>query len=196
MKPILVLAMHVCIEMDIGIRINISLAAAHMQTLTYLPRQISTQELTEVVIFDEVPSGTLHGDGFAEDIGLQQETMRFDFRVVRVEVRVRWKDHDSGDPSAVLTLKRKTKNQILGELDLAEYDRGSTPDEVTTVTFDLKPDDQNPFWQTGATGKFESDLHSRNSSLTMLQSLASQQATTVQASRLFCIITSAMKSVS
>merc|ERR1712032_43714 len=37
--------------------------------------------------------------------------------------------------------------------DLAEYARGSSPNEVTTVKFDIKPDDQNPFWQTGATGE-------------------------------------------
>ena len=109
------------------------------------------------MIFDKVPSGTLHGDGFAEDIGLQQETMRFEFRVVRVQGRVRWKDHDSGDPSAMLTLKRRTKKQLFGELELAEYARGSSPDEVTTVQFDFKPHVQDPFWQQGATGKVAPD---------------------------------------
>ena len=160
--------------------------------------QISTTEtkVTATVLFDKFPSGKLIGDEFAEEVGFDKKDMAFDFQIVRVHGRVRWKDHGSGEACAVLTLKRRTKKQILGELDLAEYDRGSSPDEVTTVKFDLKPDDQNPFWQSGATGTFESDLHSRNSSLTMLQSLASQQATTVQASRLFCTITSAMKSVS
>ena len=147
-----------CIEMDIGIRINISLAAAHMQTLTYLPRQISTQELTEIVIFDEVPSGTLHSDGFADDIGLQEEKMRFDFLVIRVQGHVRWKDHGSGDPDAVLTLKRRTKKQLFGELELAEYARGSSPDEFTLVPFDFKPHVQDPFWQQGATGKVAPEL--------------------------------------
>ena len=132
--------------------------AAHMQTPTYLPRHISTQELTKIVIFDKVPSGTLHGDGFAEDIGFQQKKMRFKFRVVRVQGRVRWKDHGSGDPSAVLTLKRKTKKQIFGELELAKYARGSSPDEFTPVQFDFKPHAQNPFWQQGATGKVAPDL--------------------------------------
>ena len=110
------------------------------------------------MIFDEVPSGTLHSDGFPEDIGLQQATMRFKFRVVRVQGRVRWKDHGSGDPSAMLTLKRRTKKQTFGELELAEYARGSSTDEFTLVPFDFKPHAQDPFWQQGATGKVAPDL--------------------------------------
>ena len=144
--------------MNIGIRIDTALAAPRMPTLTYLPRHISTQELTKIVIFDKVPSGTLHSDGFADDTGLQQEKMRFDFLVIRVQGRVRWKDHGSGDPDAVLGLKRRNKKQIFGELELAEYARGSSPDEFTTVEFDLKPRAQNPFWQQGATGKVAPDL--------------------------------------
>ena len=146
--------------MDIGIRIGTAFAPPRMSTLAYLPRNISTQELTEIVIFDEVPSGTLHSDGFGEDIGFQQKKMRFKFRVVRVQVRVRWKDHGSGDPDAVLTLKRRNKRQIFGKLELAEYARGSSPDVVTTVESDFKPHVPNSFWQQGATGKVATDLFS------------------------------------
>ena len=112
------------------------------------------------MIFDKFPPGILHGDGFGEDKGLkkQLEKMSSQFRVVRVQGRVRWKDHGSGDPDAVLTLKRKTKKRIFGELELAEYARGSSPDEVTTVEFDFKPRVQDPFWQQGATGKVAPDL--------------------------------------
>ena len=144
--------------MNIGIRIDTALAAPRMPTLTYLPRHISTQELTEIVIFDEVPSGTFHSDGFAEDKGFQQKKMRFKFRVVRVQVRVRWKDHGSGDPDAGLGLKRRNKKQIFGKLELAEYARGSSPDEVTTFESDFKPHVSNSFWQQGATGKVAPDL--------------------------------------
>ena len=119
--------------------------------------------MTATVLFDKFPSGKLFGNGFEEEIGFDKKNMAFDFRIVRVHGRVRWKDHGSGEACAVLTLKRNTKKQMLGELELAEYARGSSPDEVTTVKFDFKPDEQNPFWQTGGTGKFESDLHSRNS---------------------------------
>ena len=80
---------------------------------------MSTQECTEIVIFNKVLSGTLHGDAFAEDRGLQMQKIQFDYRVVRVQGRVRFQY--SGDPSAVLKLKRLTKKQILGELNLVEY---------------------------------------------------------------------------
>ena len=114
------------------------------------------------MIFDKFPSGTLHGDGFGEDKGLkkQLEKMSSQFRVVRVQGRVRWKDHGSGDPSAVLRLKRRKSRRIFGELDLAKYARGSSPDEVTTVEFNFKPPEQNSFWQQGATGKVAPDLRS------------------------------------
>ena len=112
------------------------------------------------MIFDKFPSGTLHGDGFGGDKGFkkQLEKMSSQFRVVRVQGRVRWKDHGSGDPSAVLRLKRRKSRRIFGELDLAKYARGSSPDEVTTVEFDFKPDKQSPFWHPGPTGKFMPDL--------------------------------------
>ena len=126
------------------------------QTLTDLPRLMSTQECTEIVIFNKVLSGTLHGDAFGEDRGLQMQRIQFDFRVVRVQGRVRFQY--SGDPSAVLKLKRLSKKQIFGELNLAEYARVSSPDEFTTVEFDFEPDVQNPFWQQGATGKVVSDF--------------------------------------
>ena len=164
---------------------------------TFPNPQISSKqtEMISTVRFDKFPSVKLIGDEFADEVGFDSKDMALDFRIVRVQGHVRWKDHGSDEACAVLTLKRKTKKQMLGELDLAEYARGSSPDEVATIKFDLKPDDQNPFWQTGGTGKFESDLHSRNSKLTISQLLASQQAATVQASRLLCTITSAMKSV-
>ena len=131
---------------------------------TFPNPQSSTKQtkVTATVLFDKFPSGKLFGNGFEEEIGFDRKDMEFDFRIVRVHGRVRWKDHGSGDPCAVLTLKRgMAKKQKWTELYLAEYARGSSPDEVTTAKFDLKPDEQNPFWQTGATGKFESDLHSR-----------------------------------
>ena len=111
-----------------------------------------------MVTFNKVLSGTLHGDAFGEDRGLQMQRIQFDFRVVRVQGRVRFQY--SGDPSAVLKLKRLTKKQILGELNLAEYACVSSPDEFTTVEFDFEPDVQNPFWQRGATGKDVSDFPS------------------------------------
>ena len=132
---------------------------------TFSNPQSSTKQtkMTATVFFDKFPSVKLIGNEFVEEVGFDRKDMAFDFRIVRVHGRVRWKDHGSGEACAVLTLKRNTKKQMLGELDLAEYARGSSPDEVTTVKFDLRPDEQNPFWQTGGTGTFELDLHSRNS---------------------------------
>ena len=169
---------------------------------TFPNPQISSKQtkMTSTVLFDKFPSVKLIGGVFEDEVGFDLKKMAFDFRIVRVHGRVRWKDHGSGEACAMLILKRgflkKQTDKKMTELDLAKYARGSSPDETTTVTFDLEPDDQNPFWQTGGTGKFRPDLHSRNSNLTMSQILASQQATTAQASRLFCTISSAMKTVS
>ena len=114
--------------------------------------------MTATVLFDKFPSGKLIGDEFADEIGFDKKNMAFDFRIVRVHGRVRWKDHGSGEACAVLTLKRKTKNQIFGELELAEYARGSSTDEFTPVQFDFEPHAENAFWQQGATGKVAPDL--------------------------------------
>ena len=143
-------------EMDIGIPIHIGLRTAHLKTLTYLPRHTSTQEHTKIVIFNKVPSGTLRGNDFAEDENLQVQKMRFDFRVVRVHGHVRWKDHGSGDAIAALKLKRGNfiTGQNLAQLDLAGYARGSSPDAVTAVDFDFKPDEHNSFWRRGVAGKY------------------------------------------
>ena len=73
------------------------------------------------------------------------------FRVIRVHDRVTWEFHGPGDDTAALILKRRV-NQNLEMLDLAEYALGSSPDGVTTVDFDFKRDQQNPFWQRGAAG--------------------------------------------
>ena len=112
---------------------------------------MSTQACTEMVTFNKVLSGTLHGDAFGEDRGLQMQRIQFDFRVVRVQGRVRFQY--SGDPSAVLKLKRRSKKQIFGELNLVKYARVSSSDGFTTAKFDIKPDVQNQFWKLGATGK-------------------------------------------
>ena len=118
--------------------------------------------MTKSVHFDEFPSGKRIGNEFEEEEGFGKETMKSEFRIVRVQGHVRWKDHGSGESCAELILKRgflKPHKKVLGELILAEYARGSSPNEVTTVKFDLKPDGQNSVWQTGGTGKLESNLH-------------------------------------
>ena len=78
--------------------------------------------------------------------------MPTNFRVIRVHGRVTWEFHGPGDDPAALVLKRRA-NQNLEQLDLAEYARDSSSDGVTTVEFDFKPDEQNPFWQRGAAGR-------------------------------------------
>ena len=119
--------------------------------------------MTSTVRFDKFPSVKLIGDVFEDQVGFDMKKMAFDFRIVRVHGHVRWKDHGSGEPCAMLTLKRGSLNTKMAQLDIAEYDRGSSSGDVATVKFDLRPDEQNPFWQTGGTGTFELDLHSRNS---------------------------------
>ena len=69
-----------------------------------------------------------------------------------------WEFHGPGDDIVALILKCHV-NQNLEQLDLAEYTRDSSPDGVTTVHFEFKPDEQNPFWQRGAAGKILVDSH-------------------------------------
>ena len=74
------------------------------------------------------------------------------FQVIRVHGHVTWEFHGPADDTAELILKRGA-NQNYEQLDLAEYVRDSSPDGVTTVHFEFKPDEQNSFWQRGAAGK-------------------------------------------
>ena len=114
----------------------------------------------EVILFCTAPRNTLVGDAFDQEKGLQVKKIPFNFQVVRVQGRVRWKDHGSGDARAALILKRGTlkPKQILGRLDLAKYARGSTADEFTTAEFDFdmsnnqSPDQLDSFWKEGAAG--------------------------------------------
>ena len=88
--------------------------------------------------------------------GFTAEKMKNNFQVIRVRGHVKWKYHGSDDETAAaLTVKRGnfTAKQNLEQLELAEYARGSSPDEVITIDFDFKPDSQNPFWQRGTTGE-------------------------------------------
>ena len=78
--------------------------------------------------------------------------MSHHFQVVRVQGRVRWVDQGFGDAQATLILKRFNSRQKCGQVKLAEYVRGSSSDEITSLEFDLKPDAQNTFWQAGAAG--------------------------------------------
>ena len=110
------------------------------------------------IIMDEFPSGTRVGGARAEEEGFHRRKMANTFQVIRVYGHVRWKDHGSGDATAKLILKRgefRDKFRTEGKLEwlyLAEYARGSCPNEVTTVVFDFKPDEQNPFWLRGSAG--------------------------------------------
>ena len=91
--------------------------------------------------------------------------MGYKFKLVRVEGRVKWHVHGSGDACASLILKRgnvklKTNSFPAGELYLADYSRGSSPNGVTTTDFDFKPDTRNAIWRAGARGKVASNFHS------------------------------------
>ena len=116
---------------------------------------------SKTIIFDKFPSNTLIGDEFGEEQGFQIRKMANNFQVIRVHGRVRWKYRGSDDDAAVLTLKRGNfrTQQNLKQLELAEYARGTSPDEATTVEFDFEPDVQNPFWQRGAAGEISFHSH-------------------------------------
>ena len=114
------------------------------------------------IILTRFPWGTHSGKEFDEDREMEmprEMEMLNNFQVIRVHGHVRWKDHGSGDSSAVLILKRRNKKQIFGELDLAEYARGSSTDKFTLVQFDFEPHVQNPFWQRGAAGEISFHSH-------------------------------------
>ena len=124
----------------------------------------------EVLIFTKTPSGTIVGDNFGEDKGVQiKKPKTSKFRVVRVKGQVTWKYKDSGeDEHAELNLKRfvttNGKSRVLAKLTLAEYPRGPSSDEFTTLPFDFKPDnnpDNNEFWHKGGEGKVVSGLNDK-----------------------------------
>ena len=112
----------------------------------------------KTITFDKRPSKTLIGNVFCDDEEIQPKEMPNNFQVIRVHGRVTWEFHGPGDDTAALMLKRRA-NLSLEQLDLAEYARDSSPDGVTTVHFDFKPDEKNPFWQRGAAGKILVDSH-------------------------------------
>lgn len=104
----------------------------------------------KVFVFNEFPAKTIHGDEFCSNVGLQVQRIPFNFEVVRVQGRVRWKDQGWGEPCARLRLKRVgKKTKELGRLELAYYNRGIMPDEITTLNFTFNPNDDHPFWHTG-----------------------------------------------
>ena len=103
--------------------------------------------------FDKIPKETLPGNEFDDEESIQKEKVQHNFKVMRVQGSVKWKDHGTGDPSAMLTLKRrKSKPRQTWALDLAEYTRGASADAVRTLHFDLSPDAKNEFWHSGTAG--------------------------------------------
>ena len=94
------------------------------------------------------------GTGFFEERGIQRLKPDYEFRMLRVEGYVKWKEHGPGAPEAgpsVLKLKRIPNGSEIQLTVFKHSDRSKH--KYLKSKFDIAPDPDIPFWDHGSKRK-------------------------------------------